>query len=100
VRHAVFSYRSRAAQDWVRQERMGTFMAVAQGSDEPLKFLEIEYTSATRLTEAPVVLVFLSYTRHLFDRNRKTRMHMWCSSAAAAGACRLFVERDAEKRRC
>jgi hypothetical protein len=55
---------------------MGTFMAVAQGSDEPLKFLEIEYTSATRLTEAPVVLVFLSYMRHLFYRRKNAHAYV------------------------
>ena len=35
---------------------MGAFMAVAQGSEEPLRFIELRYNGAAK-TEAPVVLV-------------------------------------------
>ena len=35
---------------------MGAFLAVAQGSDEPLQFIELRYTGAVR-DEAPVVLI-------------------------------------------
>ena len=35
---------------------MGAFLAVAQGSDEPLQFIELRYTGAAR-DEAPVVLI-------------------------------------------
>jgi leucyl aminopeptidase len=35
---------------------MGSFLAVAQGSDEPLKFIVLEYRGAAK-TDAPVVLV-------------------------------------------
>jgi leucyl aminopeptidase len=35
---------------------MGSFMSVAQGSDEPLRFIVLKYTGAAA-TEAPVVLV-------------------------------------------
>lgn len=37
---------------------MGAFMAVAKGSEEPLKFVEIEYVNAVPGTEAPFVMVF------------------------------------------
>ena len=40
----------------VAKLRMGSFMAVAQGSDEPLKFIVLRYQGAPK-TEAPVVLV-------------------------------------------
>lgn len=29
--------------DWVEGKKMGSFLSVANGSDEPLKFLEIHY---------------------------------------------------------
>lgn len=29
--------------DWVEGKKMGSFLSVAKGSDEPLKFLEIHY---------------------------------------------------------
>ena len=35
---------------------MGSFMAVAQGSDQPLRFIILKYTGATK-TQAPTVLV-------------------------------------------
>ncbi len=40
----------------VKKLGMGSFMAVAQGSDEPLKFIVLQYQGAAR-TQAPVVLV-------------------------------------------
>jgi leucyl aminopeptidase len=40
----------------VKKLGMGSFLAVAQGSDEPLKFIVMQYQGAAR-TEAPVVLV-------------------------------------------
>ena len=36
---------------------MGAFLAVAQGSDEPLKFLEIEYVNGVSGNLSPIVLV-------------------------------------------
>lgn len=40
----------------VAKLKMGAFMAVAQGSSEPLRFIELHYQGAAR-TEAPIVLV-------------------------------------------
>ena len=40
----------------VEKLRMGSFLAVAQGSDEPLKFIVAKYQGAAK-TQAPVVLV-------------------------------------------
>jgi leucyl aminopeptidase len=40
----------------VKKLGMGSFMAVAQGSDEPLKFIVLQYQGAAK-TQAPVVLV-------------------------------------------
>lgn len=44
-------------QAWARSQNMGAFLAVAQGSDEPLKFLEIEYINGVSGTLSPCVLV-------------------------------------------
>ena len=35
---------------------MGAFMAVAQGSEEPLRFIELRYNGAAK-DQAPIVLV-------------------------------------------
>ena len=35
---------------------MGSFMAVAQGSEEPLRFIVLRYNGATK-SEAPTVLI-------------------------------------------
>ncbi len=40
----------------VERLKMGAFQAVARGSDEPLRFIELRYTGAAR-AQAPVVLV-------------------------------------------
>ena len=40
----------------VSRLKMGAFLAVARGSDEPLRFIELRYTGAER-SQAPVVLV-------------------------------------------
>lgn len=40
----------------VERLKMGAFLAVARGSEEPLRFIELRYTGAAR-SEAPVVLV-------------------------------------------
>eukprot|EP01133_Synstelium_polycarpum_P001119 gene1119-1278_t len=41
---------------WVREQKMGMFLGVAQGSDQPLKFLEIHYRGAAS-DVAPVIFV-------------------------------------------
>jgi cytosol aminopeptidase len=41
---------------WIASKQMGAFMAVAQGSEEPMMFLEIHYRGAESLAD-PVVLV-------------------------------------------
>jgi len=69
--HATPSFLAQQAQDLARQHGfkvqvldeaavkklgMGAFMAVAQGSDEPLKFIVLQYQGAAK-AQAPVVLV-------------------------------------------
>jgi leucyl aminopeptidase len=69
--HATPSLLAQAAKALARQPRisckvmgpadvkrlgMGAFMAVAQGSEEPLRFIELHYSGAPK-TQAPVVLV-------------------------------------------
>ena len=41
---------------WIADKQMGAFMAVAQGSDEPMRFLEIHYRGTENPAD-PVVLV-------------------------------------------
>lgn len=41
---------------WVESEKMGAFLAVAQGSEEPLRFLEIDYQGGPS-SLPPVALV-------------------------------------------
>lgn len=41
---------------WATEQKMGCFIGVAQGSDEPLKFLEMHYRGAGDDSQ-PVVLV-------------------------------------------
>lgn len=41
---------------WAESEKMGAFLAVAQGSDEPLRFLEIDYQGGPS-SLPPVALV-------------------------------------------
>eukprot|EP00123_Amoebidium_parasiticum_P018371 comp24182_c0_seq1/m.44290 comp24182_c0_seq1/g.44290 ORF comp24182_c0_seq1/g.44290 comp24182_c0_seq1/m.44290 type:complete len:534 (-) comp24182_c0_seq1:388-1989(-) len=44
-------------QGWARERKMGAFLGVAQGSTEPLRFLEIEYVRGVPKDTPPVVLV-------------------------------------------
>ncbi len=61
-------------QAWAEQKKMGCFLGVAKGSDEPLKFLELHYRQGGQ--SAPTVLVgkgitfdrFDSVDSHLFSR--------------------------------
>ena len=42
--------------EWVEEKRMGSFLSVAKGSDEPLKFLEIHYKGGKE-GDKPLALV-------------------------------------------
>ncbi len=42
--------------DWVEEKKMGSFLSVANGSDEPLKFLEIHYKGGKE-GDKPLALV-------------------------------------------
>ncbi|KJE92155.1 leucine aminopeptidase [Capsaspora owczarzaki ATCC 30864] len=42
---------------WAEQQKMGAYLAVAQGTSEPLRFLEIEYRGSGNRDAAPLVLV-------------------------------------------
>jgi aminopeptidase len=42
--------------EWIQDQKMGAFLSVAQGSDQPLKFLEIHYKGAST-DKAPLALV-------------------------------------------
>ena len=43
--------------DWAREQRMNLFLSVAQGSEQPLKFVEIHYHGAPDKDAAPLALV-------------------------------------------
>ena len=62
-------------QHWAREQGMNSYLAVGQGSDEPPKFLEIEYTNAALGTDAPCVLVRRLFPRMLWGcRARRSRI--------------------------
>jgi len=43
-------------QKWAEEKKMGSFLSVTRGSEEPPRFLELNYTGATSDSK-PVVLV-------------------------------------------
>lgn len=43
--------------DWAESMNMNTFLSVAQGSDEPCKFLQIKYNGAPNSDDRPLALV-------------------------------------------
>ncbi|KAL6078374.1 Cytosol aminopeptidase [Balamuthia mandrillaris] len=43
--------------NWAEEEKMGCFLGVAAGSDEPPRFLEIHYNGAPSSEQQPIVLV-------------------------------------------
>src|SRR5207248_10238070 len=42
--------------DWVEEKKMGSFLSVSKGSDEPLKFLDIHYKGDDSGGESGVVV--------------------------------------------
>ncbi|EPQ26995.1 uncharacterized protein PFL1_05631 [Pseudozyma flocculosa PF-1] len=44
-------------EDWAREQKMGSFLSVAAGTDEPAKFVEIHYKGAPDHDAAPLALV-------------------------------------------
>jgi aminopeptidase len=48
-----FAFRDQA---WVESQKMGAFLSVARGSDEPLRFLEIDYKGGNA-SSPPLALV-------------------------------------------
>ena len=42
---------------WAEEKKMGSFISVSRGSDEPLRFLELHYHGAKNKDEAPLAFV-------------------------------------------
>jgi len=42
---------------WAESKKMGSFISVSRGSDEPLRFLELHYKGAKDENEKPIALV-------------------------------------------
>lgn len=42
---------------WAESKKMGSFISVSRGSDEPLRFLELHYKGAKDKNEKPIALV-------------------------------------------
>ncbi|GAA5980613.1 hypothetical protein JCM11641_006699 [Rhodosporidiobolus odoratus] len=42
---------------WAEEKKMGSFISVSNGSDEPLRFLELHYKGAANKDEAPLAFV-------------------------------------------
>ncbi|GAA5876625.1 hypothetical protein JCM8547_002424 [Rhodosporidiobolus lusitaniae] len=42
---------------WAEEKKMGSFISVSRGSDEPLRFLELHYKGAANKDEAPLAFV-------------------------------------------
>lgn len=76
---------------------MGAFEAVAQGSDEPLRFIELRYTGAAK-TKAPVVLVGKGITFDSGGISIKPSAEMdemkfdMCGAASVLGVFRALAE--------
>ena len=81
----------------VRKLKMGSFMAVAQGSDEPLKFIVLEYRGAAK-SEAPTVLVGKGITFDTGGISIKAAAGMdemkfdMCGAASVLGTFRALAE--------
>jgi len=43
--------------NWAEQKKMGSFLSVARGSNEPPKFLEIAYKGAENPNDTPIMFV-------------------------------------------
>lgn len=43
-------------ESWAKNKKMGAFLAVSQGSNEPLRFVEMKYLNGNK-EDKPVVLV-------------------------------------------
>ena len=76
---------------------MGSFMAVAQGSKEPLRFIELRYTGAAK-TQAPIVLVGKGITFDSGGISLKPGAEMdemkfdMCGAASVLGVFRALAE--------
>ncbi|MDH4424947.1 MAG: leucyl aminopeptidase [Acidovorax sp.] len=76
---------------------MGAFMAVARGSEEPLRFIELRYNGGTR-TDAPVVLVGKGITFDTGGISIKPAAEMdemkfdMCGAASVLGVFRALGE--------
>lgn len=42
---------------WAESKKMGSFISVSRGSDEPLRFLELHYKGAADKNETPLAFV-------------------------------------------
>lgn len=80
---------------------MGAFQAVAKGSDEPLRFIELRYQGAAK-TEAPVVLVGKGITFDSGGISIKPAAEMdemkydMCGAASVLGVFRALAELQPE----
>jgi leucyl aminopeptidase len=76
---------------------MGAFMAVAQGTPEPLRFIELRYTGAAK-TQAPIVLVGKGITFDSGGISLKPGAEMdemkfdMCGAASVLGVFRALAE--------
>ena len=76
---------------------MGSFMAVAQGSKEPLRFIELRYTGAAK-SQAPIVLVGKGITFDSGGISLKPGAEMdemkfdMCGAASVLGVFRALAE--------
>ena len=76
---------------------MGSFMAVAQGSKEPLRFIELRYTGAAK-TQAPIVLIGKGITFDSGGISLKPGAEMdemkfdMCGAASVLGVFRALAE--------
>ncbi|XP_008315686.1 cytosol aminopeptidase [Cynoglossus semilaevis] len=48
---------NKRCQAWIKEQKMGAFLSVSRGSEEPPVFLEIHYNGSTNTTQPPLLLV-------------------------------------------
>jgi leucyl aminopeptidase len=82
---------------------MGSFMAVAQGSKEPLRFIVLRYEGAAKVAQAPSVLVGKGITFDTGGISIKPSAEMdemkfdMCGAASVLGVFRALAELQAAR---
>ncbi|TIA78523.1 hypothetical protein E3P98_03800 [Wallemia ichthyophaga] len=81
--------------EWAESMKMNSFLSVAQGSDEPCKFLQIKYNGAPDSNEKPLALVGKGITMDTGGISLKAGASMDLMRGDCGGACTLLATTQA-----